>query len=125
MENYREAAIRHLNDSEKLLESNSVDNAGHLIGFAAECAIKYKIELNNNDNPKMHFPYILAAAKKRLTGRESKSLFSVLSSKENVLKGWDINYRYYANGTMQSEEVSKWISQTKRIFAAAGIMSKK
>ncbi|HIE9582139.1 TPA: hypothetical protein ACXRY6_000091 [Klebsiella variicola subsp. variicola] len=43
MENYREAAIRHLNDSEKLLESNSVDNAGHLIGFAAECAIKYKI----------------------------------------------------------------------------------
>ncbi len=55
MENYREAAIRHLNDSEKLLESNSVDNAGHLIGFAAECAIKYKIELNNNDNPKMHF----------------------------------------------------------------------
>lgn len=64
MENYREAAIRHLNDSEKLLESNSVDNAGHLIGFAAECAIKYKIELNNNDNPKMHFPYILAAAKK-------------------------------------------------------------
>ncbi|HDZ9442607.1 hypothetical protein [Klebsiella quasipneumoniae] len=64
MENYREAAIRHLNDSERLLKINSVDNAGHLIGFAAECAIKYKIELNNSDNPKLHFPYILAAAKK-------------------------------------------------------------
>jgi len=52
-------------------------------------------------------------------------LFSVLSSKEDVLKGWDINYRYYANGTMQSEDVSKWILQTKRIFAAAGIRNKK
>jgi hypothetical protein len=45
------------------------------------------------------------------------------SSEGRCFKGWDINYRYYANGTMQSE-VSKWISQTKRIFAAAGIRSK-
>jgi hypothetical protein len=40
MENYEDAAVRHYDDAKALRDSGRGDNAGHLIGFAAECAIK-------------------------------------------------------------------------------------
>lgn len=123
MENYKEAAIRHLKDSEMLFTSNAFDNAGHLIGFAAECAIKYKIDITGvgDDNPKLHFPTIVMAAKKRLTGRANTSIHQILSSKKPILDGWDVNSRYYSDGVLQKDSVAEWIKETKRLFATAGI----
>jgi hypothetical protein len=40
MENYADAALRHWHDAQLLEEENRVENADHLYGFAAECAIK-------------------------------------------------------------------------------------
>lgn len=40
MENYANAALRHWNDARLLERENSVENADHLYGFVAECAIK-------------------------------------------------------------------------------------
>lgn len=123
MENYKEAALRHLKDSESLYAQKAYDNAGHLIGFAAECAIKHKIELSGDkgDNPKAHFPAIIMAAKKRLTGRKNISISQILSSKIPILNGWDVNARYYNTGTVSKELVAKWIGETKRLFATADI----
>jgi HEPN domain-containing protein len=37
---YGQAAIRHFLDAQMLAEAGRYDDAGHLIGFAAECALK-------------------------------------------------------------------------------------
>ena len=42
-EDYASAAIRHFKDATALQSSGRLDNAGHLVGFAAECAIKHGI----------------------------------------------------------------------------------
>lgn len=66
MEDYASAAIRHYIDAEKLKSSGSIDNAGHLVGFAAECALKYKISTisPDMDRPRGHFPDFVNIAKK-------------------------------------------------------------
>jgi hypothetical protein len=51
VERYDSAAIRHFEDAGLLKDSGKLDNAGYLIGFAAECAIKYHISsLNPSPN---------------------------------------------------------------------------
>ena len=42
-ENYTEAALRHWRDAELLKEQNRVENADHLFGVAAECALKAQV----------------------------------------------------------------------------------
>ena len=123
MEDYKEAALRHLEDSETLFAKQAFDNAGHLAGFAAECAIKYKIQITGvgGDNPKLHFPAIIMAAKKRLTGRNNGRIHQLLSRANPLLNGWDVNSRYFHNGSISSDLAGEWIQDTKRLFATAGI----
>lgn len=68
---YESAARRHMEDATTLEAAGKFDNAGHLIGFAAECAIKWRI---NNTRPTAtsvhgHFPDLLIAARKQLGAR--------------------------------------------------------
>ena len=43
MESYEHAAMRHFADAEDLAARRRLDNAGHLIGLAAECAVKHAV----------------------------------------------------------------------------------
>ena len=64
-QDYESAAVRHFEDAQTLWASGRVDNAGHLIGFAAECAIKHRISSLRPaaKSPQGHFPEILIAAR--------------------------------------------------------------
>jgi hypothetical protein len=42
-EEYREAAVRHLTDADVLAGGKRWGGAAHLVGFAAECAIKHDV----------------------------------------------------------------------------------
>ena len=122
MENYESAARRHFQDALALEASGSVDNAGHLIGFAAECAIKFRIMSlrPGESSPHGHFPDILIAARKHLGARMGyTSMFAIL--KMDIFKGWAIDRRYAATGHTNSVELAQWIETTKRLFAAAGL----
>ncbi|EPE7165733.1 hypothetical protein ACSMAE_003093 [Cronobacter sakazakii] len=121
MENYYDSAVRHYLDAKRLQDAGSSDNAGHLIGFAAECAIKYKIHTLTPtvDNPRVHLPDIVNAAIKRLQSRSEQSMLSLL--KRGILSGWDVNKRYHSNGHVLNSELSQWITDTRRLLATANI----
>ncbi|HLJ63630.1 MAG TPA: hypothetical protein VKT70_05960, partial [Stellaceae bacterium] len=70
---YREASRRHYCDACHLANDGRFDSAGHLIGFAAECAIKHKIrEDRPTENPPFcHIPKLIEKAKKLLHNRSS------------------------------------------------------
>ena len=84
---------------------------GHLIGFAAECAIKLKI-LNlrpQNNSPHGHFPDLLIAARKHLGARANFSnMYDIL--KGDVFAGWNVNRRYYETGNTSNSELALWFS---------------
>ena len=125
-ENYESAALRHFEDAAALQASDKIDNAGHLVGFAAECAIKHRISsLRPGENtPQGHFPEILIAARKQLGPRSQYTgMYDVL--KGDIFYGWNVNHRYYETGHTDPGELTKWFDATKRLFATAGLKVRK
>ena len=119
MEDYESSAIRHLADATQLKSLGKIDNAGHLIGFAAECAIKHHLSTiySNQKKPHGHFPEFLTTARKHLTQRSNMAQ----ALKQNILTGWDVEHRYFKTGTTREAELITWIQQAHRVFAAAEI----
>ena len=121
-EDYQAAAIRHYQDAFALRNAGRLDNAGHLIGFSAECAIKYRIEsLGSGDRfPGQHLPDMLVAARKRLGERSSYvSMFNLLKS--GIFADWAVDHRYSPTGKATSEQIAAWFVTTQRLLAAANI----
>lgn len=124
-ENYQSAACRHFFDASALQTLGKLDNAGHLIGFAAECAIKHRISSlrPGANSPHGHFPEILAVARVHLGPRSRyTSMYDVL--KGDIFKGWNVNRRYQDTGATDADELANWFSATKRLFATAGIQAR-
>lgn len=120
MDNYRSAALRHLADAKTLNTTRRFDNAGHLIGFAAECAIKHQLStLRQPQEVSGHFPELLLAARKRLGARSQYSITMYQVVKEEIFAGWNVNRRYHATGHTSEEEMKRWLAQTQRLFACA------
>jgi hypothetical protein len=122
MDDYRSAAVRHFEDAKYLFDSNKIDNAGHLIGFAAECAIKYKITTltPSQGTPHGHFPEIINIAKKHLHGRNpALSMHQLLI--QGGFTGWNVNRRYHRTGITTEQELATWFQFTKRLLGTANI----
>lgn len=121
-DNYKDAAVRHFANALLLRENNQFDNAGHLVGFAAECAIKFKIKAlqPKGDSPHGHLPDLVIAARKRLHSRTaSNSMFMLLNNP--VFSTWQVNRRYEDTGGTTPAEIDEWFRTTKRLLATAGI----
>ena len=121
-EDYQAAAIRHYQDASVLRDAGRLDNAGHLIGFSAECAIKYRIDtLRSSDrSPAQHLPEMLVAARKRLGERSSyASMFNLL--KNDIFADWAVDHRYSPTGKATSQQIAAWFQIARRLLAAANI----
>jgi len=118
MDNYKAAAVRHFRDAIALKEHKKLDNAGHLIGFSAECAIKHEIsQLKNAGDIKLHFPELLQAARKKLHKRSG--MHKLL--RVDLLQGWNIDRRYHSDGNTILSEWDRWLKDTRQLLFQAGI----
>ena len=119
---YSDAAVRHFHDAELLRQADRLDAAGHLIGFAAECAIKSAVVSlrPQAEAPHLHFPALIEAAKKRLRGRQCQTLFTILNSPA-FMDSWDVSMRYSATGYVTSDSYERWRSNASRLLGAAGL----
>ncbi len=121
-EDFQAAAVRHFQDASVLRDAGRLDNAGHLIGFSAECAIKYRISSlgSGASSPAQHLPDILIAARKRLGERVSyTSMFSLLKS--DIFADRAVDHRYSTTGKITQVQFDGWLNVTKRLLAAANI----
>jgi len=126
MENYHSAALRHYNDAEILRDVDRLDNAGHLIGFAAECAIKHRIRTlpTSTNSPHGHFPDLLTIARKHLGARGNYTgMYELI--KQDILIAWNVNRRYRETGHTTRPEIDEWFACAKRLLASAQIRERK
>lgn len=119
-ENYAIAAVRHYCDAEILAASESYDGAGHLVGFAAECALKHGIlSLRSElDSLRGHFPELIDLAKRHLNQRRHLGLYSVIKG-ANFMKDWSVDLRYFETGTINQEQFNLWRTQACSLLHAA------
>lgn len=126
IEAYGDAAKRHYADARTLAAVQRYDNAGHLIGFAVECALKHALNLHEpaGENPKLHLPNIVAVMLKRLKSRNPKTAALrtlLLQNQTTFFNDYDVSGRYWATGAVTSAMFDQWEIMTKRTFGAAGI----
>jgi hypothetical protein len=118
-ERYDQAALRHYTDAELLAEGGRYDGAGHLIGFAAECAIKHAVPAGQSV-PHKHLPELIEAAKKVLRGLRHRKLFDLLGRSDFMI-GWKVDDRYAADATVTQAQYELWRKSTQRALGAADL----
>lgn len=128
-ENYAQASVRHYIDAKKLADTGRFDNAGHLVGFAAECAIKhaFDISVRTSASPKVHLPELAKAALKRMKSRNPasspmQSLLSQIGS--GYFQNWTVESRYSADGFITEASYVRWHELATRTLHAAGLRTR-
>jgi hypothetical protein len=117
MEDYKNAAIRHYRDAVTLRATNRNDNAGHLLGFAAECAIKSVLVGIGKSPTKMHLPTLVSEALLKFAARHP--LYAPLT--RQPFQNWKIAQRYETDGHVSQAQLNDWFECTRAIFVAANI----
>ena len=124
MESYEQAARRHFTDAEDLAGRRRLDNAGHLIGLAAECAVKHAVRHVAPDPPHIHFPELTTGIR-QLGGRHPvvSKIRRALSppAHASVFDDWSIAMRYCADGHVVAAQYRKWKVAAGQIMSAASI----
>ena len=123
-ERYDDAALRHFNDAQCLATDCRWDNAGHLMGFAAECSVKHAVQNHTRSPvPHCHFPD-LSRKIRALGGRNA--LHPVRRALNRLghataFDDWDIAMRYAATDSVSSGQYSAWRQAAGLVMAAARI----
>jgi hypothetical protein len=122
---YDKAAIRHFVDAELLAAQYRFDGAGHLIGFAVECAIKFALGAVNPKGPMayVHLPDLVKIARKRISGRRWSDLHSLLHTPA-FMKDWEVSHRYADDGYVSEAQFRAWRADAMRALRNVGLRKK-
>jgi hypothetical protein len=125
-EHYADAPIRHFRDAETLASGQAFDNAAHLLGFAAECAIKLCVEelRPTSQAPHLHLPELVEKAKRLVHGRKKHPMLTVLSLPA-FMSGWKVESRYSSDGTITQQMYETWRIDATRALGAAQLRGRR
>ena len=93
-ESYGNAALRHLRDAEYLAARGVYDGAGHLVGFAAECAVKHSVTVLRplDEAPRLHSVEDRQETARRTSeasaanGSRASQVYIIIYYRENILE---------------------------------------
>jgi hypothetical protein len=121
-DDYAQAAVRHYQDAENLAKLGRFDNAGYLIGFAAECAMKKKLrDLHGNQSQNFdgHHPVPQKQIRTFLEGRRLTGPWLAIARDRNLFAGWNVEVRYAADGLVNEAMYQRWKSAAERVLSEA------
>jgi hypothetical protein len=126
-DSFPDAARRQRNDAKHLAADDRFQNAGHLLGFAAECLAKEILQgagivIDRPSSLKEHFPK-LGHQIRRLGHSRVMALLLPIVAKPAFLSGWQAECRYEANMLRSAAETRfhLWSADVDSLFTAAGI----
>ena len=107
---FPDAARRHRSDAKHLAADRRFQNAGHLLGFAAECLAKEilagaGIRLDKSSGLREHFPKL--GDQIRMNGHTRvMALLIPIIQRSNFLDGWNAECRYEADILKADAEIT-------------------
>lgn len=124
MRDYEAAALRHYRDAERLAAAQAFENACHLMGLAAECALKKGA--GGFTRPKDaeiigHLPQIKAEVRLLLQGRGAQGRLLQFAADRVHFSDWSVNDRYEADGYPDAVKYTSWKASARAAFVAASI----
>lgn len=117
MDDYQDAAKRHLDDAELLFsqESPRLANASHLFGISAECSLKAIAQKLKPDKKfcrkEGHMPLLFSELCN--IAQTSGDLATQINGLKLSFANWTVNQRYESQSTFQPKIVSKEQSGAK------------
>ena len=120
---YKEAAVRHYNDAEHLAKLQRFGGGAHLIGFAAECALKHAA--GGFTSPKYgvidgHLPQnLLTKIRNILQGRRALGQLLSIARDKNYFQGWNVNDRYEEDAYATALKYNSWKTDADRAMSVA------
>lgn len=124
MDNYADAALRHWSDAKVLEENQCVDNADHHYGFAAECAIKKVLAVQNqgslSDAYKKHINVLWDRINIQSIQQIAPSLVAILKT-GNQFQEWNVDQRYASNGAVLVAAMQMHKKAASRLLGATGL----
>ena len=123
-EDYEDAAARHFSDADLLAQDCRWDDAGHLMGFAAECAVKHAVRRTLQvDVPRCHFPDLTSRVRS-IGGRNALGKVRGALNRPGTptaFHDWAVDMRYRASGHVSGDQFKVWKRAAGRLLAAAGV----
>lgn len=131
-EAFLDSAVRHWHDAELLMTERRYANADHLVGFAAECAIKAALcdwdeHLHEGKLRKLfheHINELWGVARVHGNQKRFAKLMAVLKQ-PNPFDDWTVDQRYARDGAISKETAKRHQEKAKVILAAVEITGKR
>ncbi|MGO4167880.1 hypothetical protein [Novosphingobium sp. YAF33] len=123
-DDYAASAKRHSEAASDLAANAKYDNAGYLIGYTAECAIKHKMrQVSGQATERIegHCPNIMNALRLRIQHRGLTGQWLQVVRGPNPLSDWEVDQRYASNGHVTKEKFEDWQKFANRLMSLAGI----
>jgi hypothetical protein len=127
MEAYDQAAIRHYKDGELLASTSRLENADHLFGLAAECAIKVALAHSISQKAISQVPYVhinqglWGAALLQIQAKRFPGLALLLKG-NNPFSDWDVGQRYFGDGVVKQPTIDNHRKAARRLLGAVGLI---
>ncbi len=123
----RASAHRHINAAELLLETHRKDVAGYLLGWAAECALKYMMQKagikelplsqRQSDPYYAHFEGVKTLLDDCLQGRRDETLRKI-TRQSSLMQHWATSMRYSDGKDIDPKWIDRWHADAKQLIAA-------
>jgi hypothetical protein len=123
-DDYAGAAKRHFEDAEHLAGLNRFDNAGHLMGFAGECAMKKKLrDLNRQPAAQYdgHHPKPQTMIRSAMNRRGMNGPWLSLCAGPVLFSNWSVDQRYLADNHVDQQTYAEWKKLSARLISLAQI----
>jgi len=126
---YYDSAMRHRADAAHLAGGERFQNAGHLIGLAAECLVKSLLEqagvvVAPRTRFWRHFPD-LGRRVVEIDGKSSlmRLLAPIVAKGDDFLRGWEVEDRYASTLSITDgrPRYESWEQDVATLFEAAGL----
>jgi hypothetical protein len=122
-EDYHGAGRRLFTDGVRLFQGARYATATHVLGLAAECAIKEcmnNIPGGDRDLPRKHLPELIDDAKLWFSGRRKSGMAQLLKSR-SYMAGWRIENRYWSDEAFDDQSCQRYLDDARRTLIAGGI----
>jgi HEPN domain-containing protein len=124
-DDYPEAAKKHLDDAETLLQAGRCDGAGYLTGYIVECVLKTVIVLERGNAFYHHDLTRLSQSAIRLAAMPSArtAKYAIKPTPGHSLydrsTGWRETLRYRRAAYVSPKDAADWLAEARILFAAA------